>query len=214
MKILVVKDFIRSENNKFIYCSPFYTISCIDNDLIFRISQIKKILITSKNGAVALLRNITTFDCNEIKHKEIITVGSKTRDLLDTNGFLSLHHSYYNIQSLTEKINLNGVLYLSGADTAFLDYQSYGVKREVVYKSIERKISLKIVDQIMNGSISHILLYSRRGAVAFLKNFPEHYNFNWITFICISQSVSEVVAKYNVKYPNLPIEKEMLSLIS
>jgi hypothetical protein len=79
---------------------------------------------------------------------------------------------------------------------------------------IERQIPFWVVKQVMNSAVSHILLYSRRGAALFLKNFPNEYKFNGINFICISESVSAVVAKYNPKYPSLPLESEMLSLIS
>lgn len=79
---------------------------------------------------------------------------------------------------------------------------------------MKKKIPLSIVEQVISGYVSHILLYSPRGAAIFLKNFPDNYNFNGIKFICISKSVGEIVAKYNPKYPNIPLESEMLSLIS
>lgn len=212
-RVLIVKDSVQESCDKFIYCTPFYTVSCIDEKIIDKIACSKRILITSRNGVTAFMENISTFDCN-FYDKEIIVIGSKTHQLLVGNGFYNITYPYYNIQSLVEKVDLGGALYLSGFHTSFADYQSYGVEREVVYKAIEREIPLWVVNQVMNGSVSNILLYSRRGATVFLKSFPGEYNFDGINFICISQSVAGVVAKYNPKYPDLPLESEMLSLIS
>ena len=208
-RVLIVKDSVEESCDKFIYCRPFYTVSCIDKKITDKISRSKRILITSKNGVLALIAN----NCN-VYDKEIIAVGSKTHQLLVDNGFYNVTEPYYNIQSLVEKVDLSGALYLSGFHTSFTHYKAYGVQREVVYKAIEKKVPSSVVNQVMSGAVSYILLYSRRGAALFLKSFPCEYNFDGINFICISESVASVVAKYNPKYQSLPLESEMLSLIS
>ena len=212
-KVLIVKDFSSVNCNNFIYCNPFYTINCIDKNITSLIVKAEKLLITSKNSIMALINNIAAFNCN-FHNKEIIVVGSKTHELLVRNGFTNIADPYYDIQSLVAKVHPTQVLYLSGFHTSFLNYKDYGIKREIVYKAIECKIPLEIINQVMNGDISNILLYSRRGAAIFLKNFPEGYNFHGINFICISKSVSEIVGQYNHRFPNIPIESEMLTLIS
>ena len=156
-KILVVKDSFKKSNDNFIYCTPFYTVSCIDRNIVALATNASRLLITSKNGTIALMNNISTFDFNFI-NKEIITVGSKTHALLEKNSVTNLVGPYYNIQSLVAEIDLSKVLYLSGFDTSFMNYKSYGIKREIVYRSIEKKIPLSIVDQVMRGYLSHILL--------------------------------------------------------
>ena len=134
------------------FLKPFY---CIDKTIIELVLQHKKILITSKNGVIGLLQNLKHYciDENEIKNKEIITVGSKTFDLLIQNGFLNTNEGSINITTLKQKHQLDGVLYLSGFNTAFHDYSSYGVMRKVIYKAVPISLNKEIIEKIRNKSI-------------------------------------------------------------
>jgi uroporphyrinogen-III synthase len=206
---LIFKDSVKPNCNKFIYCSPFYTVSCIDHRLSNAIKKAEKILITSRNGVIGLVDNkIKTDD------KLIITVGSKTHELLKSHGFTNIVDPYFDIKSLVAEVNLESTLYISGFDISFTNYKLYGIERFVIYRAIERKIPLNVISEVVDGSISHICLYSQRGAGIFLRNFPQDYNFNGIKFICISREVAKVIEKFNPIYPAIPIESEMLSLIS
>lgn len=208
-KVLIFKDSVKPNCSRFIYCSPFYTVSCIDHRLSNAIKKAEKILITSRNGVIGLVANKI-----KINDKSIITVGSKTNELLRFHGFTNIVDPYFDVKSLVEEVNLKSTLYISGFDISFTNYKLYGIERLIIYKAIERKIPLSIINQIIGGSISHICLYSQRGADIFLRNFPQDYNFNGIKFICISREVTKVIEKFNPIYPNIPIESEMLSLIS
>lgn len=214
-KILIVKDTLELSGDRLVHCSPFYTIHSIDHNIISRIYHRKQLLITSRNGVIALMANLITFDCiSFFKDKKIMIVGSQTYKLLDSYGFSNLSDPFNNIQSLVLSTGLNKSLYLSGFDTSFNQSQEYGIEREIIYKAIERNIPFKIIQQVLDGHISNILLYSCRGANIFLKSFPRDYDFNGINFICISESVASIVVKYNPKYPTIPLESEMLELIN
>ena len=95
-RILIVKDSAQESCDRFVYCKLFYTISCVDADITDKISRSRRILITSKNGVLALMANTGNF-----YDKEIIVVGSKTHQLLVGNGFYNVTNPYYNIQSTT-----------------------------------------------------------------------------------------------------------------
>jgi uroporphyrinogen-III synthase len=214
-RILIIKDISQPSCNKFIHCTPFYTINCIDQNIIPEIIQSKQLLITSRNGVIALMVNIEAFsNIERFKDKEIVIVGSKTYTLLEKNGFSNLIGPYYDIQSLIASGKLYNPLYLSGFHTSFVDYKSYNIERKIVYKATARAIPFEIIKQVIDGNVSNILLYSRRGAHIVLESFPKDYDFPGINFICISHIVAEIVAKYNPKYPVIPIENEMFSLIN
>jgi uroporphyrinogen-III synthase len=213
-KVLIIKDRLKPSCDKFIFCTPFYTVNCIDYNIISRISDRRKLLITSRNGAIALIANLKIFNCMDLyKDKEIIAVGSQTYNILEPYNFSRLIGPYYNIESLILSERLYQSLYLSGFNTAFDDFAVYDIEREIIYKAIENTIPFNITQQVINGYISNILLYSCRGANIFLKSFPMNYDFHGIKFICISQAVASIVDKYNPQYPAKPIESEMLTLI-
>ena len=197
------------------FLKPFY---CIDKTIIELVLQHKKILITSKNGVIGLLQNLKHYciDENEIKNKEIITVGSKTFDLLIQNGFLNTNEVSINITTLKQKHQLDGVLYLSGFNTAFHDYSSYGVMRKVIYKAVPISLDKEIIEKIRRNEISYVLLYSKINAEAFLRNFPLDYDFKSLKFICISKDVATALESRskNVVFPSIPIKQEMLKLVS
>ena len=214
-RTLIIKDISHPSCSRFIYCTPFYTINCIDQNIISEISISKQLLITSRNGVLGFMANIEIFsNIESFQDKEIIIVGSKTHKLLENNGFSNLSGPYHDIQSLVESGKLYNPLYLSGFHTSFIDYKSYNIEREVVYKAIERAIPFEVIKQVIDGHVSNILLYSCRGANIALKSFPEDYDFPGVNFICISQVVAEIVGKYNPKYPAMPLEAHMFSLIS
>lgn len=207
-KVLIFKDSVGPNCSRFIYCSPFYTVSCIDPTFLNGINESEKLLITSRNGVIGIMDN--NFD---VTNKTIITVGSKTHELLKSYGCNNLIGPYIDVKSLVAEVNLESALYISGFHISLTNYKLYRIGRIIIYKAIERKIPLNIINQVINGSISHICLYSQRGASIFLRNFPQDYNFNGIKFICISKAVARTLERFNPIYPKTPIESEMLSLI-
>lgn len=209
------QDFVfESEILDISFLKPFY---CLDIKVVEAILEHQKLLITSKNGVIGLLKNLEHFKKKQdlIKNKEILTVGSKTFDLLIQNGFLKVKEASLNIEALKQKHKLEGVLYVSGFHTAFHDYSSYGIIRKVVYKTIQIPLSKQIIALIEGQKISNVLLYSKRNAEAFLENFSADYDFKNIRFICISQNVARVMEckTKNVVFPLIPNKEEMLKLV-
>lgn len=214
-KVLVVKENKEIDNDKLIFFSLLHPVICLDESIAPKVAATDKdLLITSKNGVAALLQNMSIVETSNIKEKCIFTVGSKTYDLLKSEGFCNLARPTYDMQSLLPIIAGKKVLYLSGYHTAFQDYHQYEVERLIVYKTLAKNLTTEIRTFLEKGMISHVMLYSRRTAELFLKNFSDDRCLKKTTFICISEAVAGRLERFKVLYPARPTEDEMFSLLN
>jgi uroporphyrinogen-III synthase len=214
-KIIMISETSKGKVLNTSFLKPFY---CLDISIVENVLKNHKILITSRNGVMGLLENLKYYgiESNKIENKEILTVGSKTFDLLIQNGFLNVNEDSINITALKQKHQLDGVLYLSGFHTSFHDYSSYGVIRKIIYNTIPMPLDKITITKIKHNEMSHVFLYSKRNVEAFLGNFPSDYEFGNLRFICISENVASALKSRseNVIFPLIPTKEEMLKLVS
>lgn len=222
-KILLLKtdqsDKEEGIKEDFMYTSLFRVLNCIDEEFILESLKHKNLLLTSKNAVESFILNLDLFKCEEattkIKRKRILTIGSKTYNLLLKRGFDNLALPAANLTELIGKNQLEDLFYLSGFHTAFEGWSNYNVKRAIIYKAIPKPLDKQIVNKVEGGEFSHILVYSKRSAKVFLKNFSRDFDFKKVKFICISKTVSEVIrrATAEVFTSDIPNEKAMLKLV-
>ena len=86
--------------------------------------------------------------------------------------------------------------------TAFEKYSDYNLKRIIVYKALTKPLDKATIEKIWNKEISHVFIYSKRGAQAFLGNFPKHFNFkNFIHFSSLLLILTQHLIHHSLTLP-------------
>ena len=103
-------------------------------------------------------------------------------------------------------------MHISGVDSAY-NNSIHNIEKLIVYKAIAIKLAPEVINAIIMGNISYVLVYSIMSAEIFLNHFFDKTPLHFITFICISMQVAGALSIYKAVYPNTPTEEAMLDLI-
>lgn len=152
-------------------CEPFLEISIMDkplNDL----DMFGGVIFTSRNGVRAFCKNTTN------RYLTAWTVGDSTRDLAIEMGFKDVQSAAGDLEALEvlldDEFCEDELLYVR-AQHVSRDFERDGVREIILYDAeIKREISPDIQNLIKEGTLSHVLFFSKRTAEGFVKLAKAH----------------------------------------